>query len=924
MTIKMKRVIEKPIYLLVALSLTTVNQLSTAQAQTTNNLQTEEVFVNGVRSSLSRSLDLKRDAHTIIDSISAEEFGKFPDANVADSLSHISGITVQRTRGGEGQFVNIRGLGADFSIVTLNNRILATDDDGRDFSFDVMPSEMISGADVYKSVSAKNTEGSIGGAINLKSARPLDQLGFHSAVSVEGDYNTLSADNGYKMSGLLSHTFADNTMGILLGLTHSSTKQRTDAQTEMSFGSDDIDIDGTTVEGANFIEFYANAVYLEQKKRTGLTAAYQYQPSEKFGMTIDALITKLNSPAQGYTQSYYLGDINDRGSDIVYDASSNLITSVNYTNFVPEVLTQTEERVVDTYQFGWNGIFQANENLKTTADIYWSKSERNAGGKDNFVVAGILGDQDTGGNRAIFTLNNDAQPDIILTLDDTAEGRTFENANNDDFGVHYIEFGGTDVEDNVVGMSLDGELTLNASLLTSLDFGLQHTGREKIRTKIDNETSACRYCNYPFTFGSLNADVVRSFPVDNFMSGAGGNSPRSFAVFDIPAYINALSLADGTGINPLNNVPYDSSQLIVAPNAVQSYNVNETTSAIYTQANFAGDKWFSNIGLRLVNTKVSSAGAERDIVSVEEYGDGDASISDLLVTYSTPRAVSSSSSYTKLLPSVNFGYELSETTLFRASAAKVMARPSLDQLSYIVDDAGPRDGWFFIGEAGNPNLKPIQAKQADLGLEWYFAADSALTGVIFWKDINGFVTTVFDEGVDASNIITGSYDPVLIPDGFETETIINGDDAKVLGFEMGYQQFYDNGLGLVANYTYTDTDSIVEGENVGSLEGVSKNSYSLSFIYEKNKISTQISADRSGKVIESNDSLAGEGIAETSDAITWVTASVNYDISDNVTLFIEADNLLDERLQTYAGRRDIPVAYEIWGRSYFFGVKAKF
>src|SRR5262245_16364835 len=145
-----------------------LGDVSLAQQQSD---QLEEVIVTGTRASLAESLDRKRAAQIVQDSIVAEDLGRFPDDNVADSLSHITGITLQRTRGGEGQFVNVRGLGPQFSIVTLNGRILATDGDGREFAFDVLPSEIISGADVFKSASAINPEGSIGGLINLTSAR---------------------------------------------------------------------------------------------------------------------------------------------------------------------------------------------------------------------------------------------------------------------------------------------------------------------------------------------------------------------------------------------------------------------------------------------------------------------------------------------------------------------------------------------------------------------------------------------------------------------------------------------------------------------------------------------------------------------------------------------------------------------------------
>ena len=188
-----------------------------AQAQTrgegeTDAAQIGEVVVTGTRAALIESRDRKREAGIVEDSIVAEDLGRFPDDNVADSLSHITGVTVQRTRGGEGQYVSVRGLGPEFSIVTLNGRILATDGDGREFAFDVLPSEVIAGADVYKSALASNLEGSIGGTINLTSARPLDTRGLRVSMSLEGDYNDLSEKDGYKVSGVFSNTFADDRM----------------------------------------------------------------------------------------------------------------------------------------------------------------------------------------------------------------------------------------------------------------------------------------------------------------------------------------------------------------------------------------------------------------------------------------------------------------------------------------------------------------------------------------------------------------------------------------------------------------------------------------------------------------------------------------------------------------------------------------
>ena len=177
----------------------------------------QEIVVTGLRASLEKSLEIKRNATVVLDSINAEELGRFPDADVADSLQHLPGITITRTTGGEGQKVSVRGFGPQYNIVTLNNRILATDDDARDLAFDVLPSEVISGADVLKSSEASALEGSIGGTVNLRTASPFDNPGFHGGAHAEGNYNDMSKLYGHKFSAFVEDTLLDNTLGFLLG-----------------------------------------------------------------------------------------------------------------------------------------------------------------------------------------------------------------------------------------------------------------------------------------------------------------------------------------------------------------------------------------------------------------------------------------------------------------------------------------------------------------------------------------------------------------------------------------------------------------------------------------------------------------------------------------------------------------------------------
>src|SRR5215470_16999291 len=166
----------------------------------------EVVVTSGLRESLGKSLELKQSSEIVLDSINALELGRFPDDDVADSLRHITGVSITRTTGGEGQYVGIRGLGSQYNIVTLNNRILATDDDGRALAFDILPADVISGADVFKSAQASALAGSIGGTVNMRSARPFDNPGLHSAIRVEGNYNDMSKFWGKKASAFISGT----------------------------------------------------------------------------------------------------------------------------------------------------------------------------------------------------------------------------------------------------------------------------------------------------------------------------------------------------------------------------------------------------------------------------------------------------------------------------------------------------------------------------------------------------------------------------------------------------------------------------------------------------------------------------------------------------------------------------------------------
>jgi len=910
-----------------------------SQTATGNPPSTElsEVVVTGTRASLVESLDRKKGAAIVQDSIVAEDLGRFPDANVADSLSHITGITIQRTRGGEGQYVNVRGLGPEFSIVTLNGRILATDGDGREFAFDVLPSEVISGADVLKSAEAPNLEGSIGGSINLRSARPLEGFGQRLSLTAEGDYNDLSEDNGYKVSGVFNQTFAEDRMGLMLTAIYQDTTDRSDAVHEFFINPDSpgefdangdgqISADESDLLGLCCTSFGAR---IQDKQRSGVTAAYQWDVNDSLRLTVDGLFTRLHAPTVGYHQSFYVEDSildeatgQHRWSDV--HITDHWVDGMTVAELVPEISTITEHRVVDTSQIGLNASWQATDRLHFAFDAYTSRAERDSGGKDTWVVSGIAG-----AHVGRVDMNNRSLPDISVTLEDGRDLATALEANelgDADFGLHYIGLSGTDVTDEVDGFTVDGDLSFDQGAFKSLQFGAAATGRVKTLDTIENDTNggSCIYCNlYGVTFESLGAHVVHSLRLPNFMRNGGGSYPQRFVYFDVNQYLAALSALDGQPILDENGDPtgdvYNSS--LVAPefNPVQSYDVDEDTIAAYLNANFSGDNWFANAGVRWIDTETTARTAVDAIVFVDDPTPN-IPTSSPDVTYSPAEPLTEKGSYSKLLPSLNIGYWPRPDLLVRFAAAQVISRPSLNQLAPTRTD-NTLDRSYEVFYDGNADLEPVEANQADLSVEWYFDDKSVVSAAAFWKDLDGFITYAVDENVDIGVLASiGGAPPA--PLLYDVTRPINGDKAKVLGFEFGFQHFWESGFGLRANYTYTDTDSYIDGENVGPLEGVAESAYSFAFLFENDRWDAQLAADYSGRYVEVTDVVGG--LSQYGDPITWVTASVAYRVTDQFTVTLEGRNLMDEYYLATMGRPDMLAGFETWGRSLLLGVTAKF
>lgn len=877
----------------------------------------EIVVIKGVKASLQRSADIKKRATTIVDAISAEELGKFPDRNVADSLGNIPGVTVHRGRGAEGQNISIRGLGEEFSITLLNGRILPSDSTSRAFAFDVLPSDMISGAEVFKAVQAQQTEGSIGGSIDLKSARPFDLKGRHASVSIEGEYGDLTQKAGYKASAVYSNTFFDNRIGFLGSLSYSKRDIRTDNLGEYYLSTQteedqSVDFDQSGLIGdndAHFIwpAFYSIGTVLGERKRIGASTAIQFKPNEKLLFTLDGIFSHYETNTANYRQSNFLDPRNDSESPLKWVQSSikadanHVVTNFTINDLVAEVLTYEEPREVDTYQIGFKTVYDANQNLRWTFDTYTAQAKRESAGQERFVVAGILG------SSAVFSAQN-GLPGFNITI---PGGRTLDQATDNDYSAHYIGIGGNDLTDKIFGLKIDGKYRFENTLLESLAFGVSFSDRSKQLDAYGNDfTTSCNYCGYPFTFGAINAKVIKPLPVGNLLRDIAGVFPRNFAAFDIDTYLSALKNADNNPniINPHTGEPYPIgySTQIIQPNLPASIFVSERTDALYIQANFASEKWFGDFGLRYIDTEVVSEGHSAQIISITKIPGNTA---DFHVEYSDPVPVTGGGSYQKLLPSANFAYNFNEKSKLRLALSEVIARPTFDQLSAAFDASSAASGTFVIFNAGNPNLRPTMAKQLDLSFEYSPNRKSIFALAAFYKDIKDFVTGY-------------SYEQMIAGQNFTIEGITNGDSAKVKGLEISGQYMFDNGFGFQANATINDSVSYFSGQK-GDFAGAIPFSYNLKAFYEKDRISAQVSFGHTSKFTAGfSPQIEGEMIHEL--AYNELSAGITYEIFPGLKVFIEGSNLLNEATQQYNGFENVPAFYEASGRSYFFGIRKTF
>ncbi len=341
----------------------------------------EVIQVSGIRTSLKESMSLKKDAPSIQDSIVAEDLGKFPDQNVAESLQRISGVSIDRTNG-EGSKITVRGLGPQFNEVRINGRTLATTERGREFDFQALPSELISGADVVKASRANIAEGSLGAYVNINTARPLNKSGFQAAGSAQAVYNDIAGELGQRVSAIVSNTFADDTFGILVGFAYNDATNRIDSAATnrwFEFNAGDFGatfLDGTPVAANETIHAPGRAVYSidqEERERVSANVTLQWQQDEDTVHTFDFLYSDLSRQADSSGMQVPLQGAASTWRDVQVTDQFTLAGGTRVGQPIDGLPIQRGQDS-DTFSAGLNSIFYRDK-WRIETDFSYSKAK---------------------------------------------------------------------------------------------------------------------------------------------------------------------------------------------------------------------------------------------------------------------------------------------------------------------------------------------------------------------------------------------------------------------------------------------------------------------------------------------------------------------------------------------------------------------
>lgn len=850
-----------------------------AEASSATDEDGSEIIVTGLRKSLQEAIQTKKEAIGIVEAISSKDIGVLPGATIAESLARLPGLNTIRDRGNDSQAA-IRGLGPRMVLGLINGREMASSEPDRNVRWEIFPSEIVQGVNVYKSSQANLISGGISGTVDIRTLRPLDYVGPSVTLRggptyYDGGTSLPQQDNlGFRTSGAAVFRIND-TLG--LSIAGSYQEQHNGYESVGGGGWNDANTPGllpgpvSPEAGAPVIATPWGASIDEKALKTtrwSIAPSLQWRPTETLEISVDGLYSDVI--LDEHDNGGWYSDWGNWGGYLVGTQENP-----GYTNNVIEngSLVKTDmtfDSQYNSYVSRYNqdnSLLAVGGNAKLelgdwtlTGDIAYSEAERHGRWKAVMMYnnAGRMGYDYTGKLPSLYAQTNADQA--------ARNGTLFANTGTSQ---------ANRLLDKLFSTSLDAETDLSG-FFTKAKFGIHYSARAK--RNLDNLVLAAP------------APLSWTDPVPSDLI-----APWDYKEFDVPTMIYgdfdelALALYGPDALEALNS-PYDDTDFVskVSEDVYEAF-----VQGVYETA-IGSTPLDGNVGVRLVHVIQDSFGP------------------------SNGENITVGQKYTFALPSVTARLDLSNGLFVKAGLSRALSRPPLNDLR--VDRAYSVVGNPLTGGGGNPYLKPYLADQADLAIEWYFNNASMLAVSGYVKRIKNYI------GFDTQAItLPGADDPVIFTSPY------NNDKSGTLGgveltlstpfyFIPGFEKF-----GIYANTSFVDTN-IHENSPINDpvlMNGVAKFTGLLDLWYSDGRFDSRVGLKHHSPytVLFTWSSSALQRVkAETS-----LDASMGYAFTDNASMRFQVGNILNTPLRLYDNNNPAQIARnDVYGRTYSLDLTLKF
>jgi TonB-dependent receptor len=804
----------------------------------------EEIVTVGIRGSLQSSMIQKRDAQGVSDGIIAEDIGKFPDTNLAESMQRITGVSIDRTAIGEGSRVTVRGVGADFNLVTLNGRQMPgttiednSESGSRSFDFANLASEAVAAINVYKTSQARLPSGGMGATVDIKTARPLDSsetVASFGAKLVMDDSVVNGDDVTPEISGIFSTQTDDGRFGVGVS---ASYQERNLGYNQASHGAGwrttfaglndtwtSLPAEGTngttTVNRPTGLYMLPQNVSYTfndvQRERVNGQLVLQFAPTD----TITATLDYTYAENEIMTQDAELSAWNGLGATVVSEFTDGPVAvPVRYNSnggadFGGNHTNKGVNHQLDS--IGLNIAWDPTDNLSLHLDFHDSESD-----------SGPAGQYGTNNDIGFFSLNRDTT-DLYTSGDFPIQGVTWTNASSLDVAQFQTTGSAfrTSLSNNTVEqLSLGGSYFFDNEAF-SLDFGV-------MTTEVNNRSSFSEVMYETWGGSGTPADYDDSlFLVDNvagYFSGISGccDSTVTPEFVRLSSFEDALAAARVAVPTPDRWITPTGPTDARATKRIDKLTKEETTAA-YAQFNASfemGDKPANlSAGLRWEETDVTSSALVPVVTGITWNSNNEFALVNQGEDYTTLFG-----KYDYVLPSLDFNVELTEDIIVRFGYSETIGRPNWNQIQggQVLTEA--RRGNDSRGSQGNPALLPLESTNLDLSVEWYYGDGSYLSVAYFDKSIDNYVseTVVFET-------------PFNLPHPTEGARFAEADAATGgIGDLAAIRQYIFENYANTPEVTITGTNP--DGTFQGTIAGVAGEDPAAVF-----QITTQTNAAKSG------------------------------------------------------------------------------